>query len=335
VDPDALPRLARAYAVFGTDWAVGTSPLYEEWSLGIADDAELLMRLAALPPRLQQPNLLYAAARWEGAPLEPFAALRPWLLAHWDAVVATASVRSTQTNEPGRSATTTLALARLDGPIALLETGTAAGLCLYPDRFSYAYETPEGVRTIGGDRPRLVCRVDDAAVVPAALPDVVWRAGIDLSPLDAADPDALAWLETLVWPGPDHDRRIAGLRAAAEIARADPPTIVRGDILDTVADVAAESPRDATLVVFHSAVLMYLQPGDRERFAHTARTLGDALDRRVVWLSNESQGVLPAVDAQLPAGLRTSGRLVQSIDGRPVALAGQHGAVYESRAFRP
>ena len=29
----------------------------------------------------------------------------------------------------------------------------------------------------------------------------VWRAGIDLNPLDVADPDDVHWLSCLVWPG--------------------------------------------------------------------------------------------------------------------------------------
>ena len=48
--------------------------------------------------------------------------------------------RRTQTNEPRRCATLLPALAQLDGPLALLEVGASAGLCLYPDRYSYRYD---------------------------------------------------------------------------------------------------------------------------------------------------------------------------------------------------
>lgn len=326
-------RVAAVYGDFGRVWAADTSELYQDWSLGIASDPELPARIAALPRRLRQPNLIYAAARWEGAPLEPFATLRPWLLEHWDDVVATASARSTQTNEPARCATLLPALDAIDGPIALLETGTAAGLCLLPDRYAYAYDAPSGEQRLGDSDAVLQCRLDDAAV-PRALPEVAWRRGIDLVPLDASDPDTVAWLATLVWPGRDHDARVARLRAAAAIAAADPPEIVTGDILETVADAAADAPRDATLVVFHSAVLMYLSRGDRARFAAIMRDLGAQLGRRVVWISNETVGVLEGVDAQLPPGLDSGGRFVQSVDGAPMALAGQHGATYEVQPLR-
>ncbi len=142
------------------------------------------------------------------------------------------------------------------------------------------------------------------------------------------------WLATLVWPGPDHDDRVARLRAAAAVVASAPPEIIRGDLLETVTDAAAQAPADATIVVFHSAVLLYLDAEGRQRFADIMAGLGEAVDRKVLWLSNETTGTYPAVDAQLPPGIRTDHRFVQTIDGHPVALAGQHGAVYETRPFR-
>ena len=165
------------------------------------------------------------------------------------------------------------------------------------------------------------------------MPEVVWRRGIDLNPIDAADADAIDWLATLVWPGPAHDDRVSRLRAAAALVALDPPTIVRGDLLEQLTDVAATSPPDATLVLFHSAVLLYLDGEQRRRFADLVDGLGDAVGRRVVWLSNETKGTLPEIDARIPDGLDTAHRFVQTVDGVPVALAGQHGAVYETTPF--
>lgn len=79
------------------------------------------------------------------------------------------------------------------------------GLCLYPDRWGYAWSTDDGPVVLG-DEPRLPCRVKGPAPLPERLPEVAWRGGIDLNPLDVADADAMAWLETLVWPEQD-DRR--------------------------------------------------------------------------------------------------------------------------------
>ncbi|BDV30107.1 DUF2332 domain-containing protein [Microbacterium terricola] len=327
--------VSATYDEFGRRWAHGTSPLYEQWATGIAQDAAVLRLIEALPEATRQPNRIFASARWAGCPLAPYAQWREWLLAEWDAVAATALTRTTQTNEPARCATLLPQLARIDGPVALLEAGTAAGLCLLPDRYGYAYTTPTGMRTLG-DRTAvtLPCTLDDDAAAPARMPEVVWRRGIDLAPIDAADAEAVDWLATLIWPGPDHDGRVARLRAAAAVAASDPPEIVRGDLLDLLPDVAAAAPPDATLVVFHSAVLLYLDDAQRRRFADLVAGLGRAVGRRVVWLSNETVGTLPEIDAQVPAELDTAQRFVQTVDGVAVALAGQHGASYETTPFR-
>lgn len=335
---DPREEIAAYYDDFGRRWARGTSPLYEGWALGIARDAELLDRLAALPHPKRQANLVFAAARWEGAPLRPFAEVRPWLLDHWSEIVATGAARTVQTNEANRCATWLPPLSRIDGPVSLLEVGAAAGLCLFPDRYSVEYTTPEGLRRVdppnGPSDVVLACRLDDEASVPSRFPDVVWRRGVDLDPIDPTDPDAIDWLANLVWPGPDHDARVARLRAAAAIAAADPPVIERGDLRERVTDAASAAPAESTVVVFHSAVLLYLDADGRREFADLMAGLGARIGRRVVWLSNETLGTLPEIDAQVPAGTATDHRFVQTWDARPIALAHQHGASYETAPFR-
>src|SRR5580700_5480496 len=49
-------------------------------------------------------------------------------------------------------------------------------------------------------------------VQPAGLPEVVWRAGLDLNPLDVTDPADLTWLEALIWPKHTPPRPAAGRR---------------------------------------------------------------------------------------------------------------------------
>ena len=193
---DDAGRLVAYYDDFARRWAHGTSPLYEDWAAGIAADLEMIARIRRLPPRLQQANLLFAAARWEGAPLDDYERWRSWLVENWDAVLATASVRATQTNEVARCATLLPMLSRIDGPVALLEVGAAAGLCLLPDRYSYRFLSPAGVHDLhpagGPSAVLLECRIDDARDAPTRMPHIEWRAGIDLAPIDPADPDAIA-----------------------------------------------------------------------------------------------------------------------------------------------
>ena len=65
--------------------------------------------------------------------------MRDTVLVRWSEVSATMRSRSTQTNEVGRCATLLPVLGGLEGPLALLEVGASAGLCLHPDRWSYRY----------------------------------------------------------------------------------------------------------------------------------------------------------------------------------------------------
>ena len=166
---DLFTDVAGQYADF-TTYARGESACFEEWAEAVTEDDAVLAWLAGLPPIKQQPNLVFAAARWHGvAAPGPYAGLRDCLLGDDGAVRATILHRSTQTNEVGRLATLTPVLAGLgDGrPLALLEVGASAGLCLYPDRYAYLWHTDDGpVTTDNRDRPTLTCRVSGAGVLP-------------------------------------------------------------------------------------------------------------------------------------------------------------------------
>jgi hypothetical protein len=304
------------------------SPCFAEWALGVAGDAEVLAWLATLPDRKRQANLVFAAARWHGVPAPgPYDALHTALLGDGPdgPIRATILARATQTNEVGRLATLLPAFASVaDGrPLSLLEVGTSAGLCLFPDRFAYRWTADDGVHEIG-DGPTLGCAVTGRPPLPRVVPTVAWRAGIDLSPVDVTDDDAVAWLEMLVWP--EQDDRRERLRAAIAVARTDPPRIERGDLLERLPALLDEAPSGSVPVVFHSAVIAYLTAPERTRFATTMADLVAA--GRCHWISNEGPRVLPDVvpaGATVPAGPY----FVLGVDGRGVAFAHGHGATLD------
>src|SRR5699024_5523426 len=128
-------RLRRYYRTFARVAAADTSPVSAEWAQGVAEDAATIALLPALPQPTRRAHLLLAAARHLGSGTGTFAQLRAWLLEHWDETRALMLERSTQTNEAGRCAVLLPELARLDGPLSLIEVGASAGLCLYPDRY--------------------------------------------------------------------------------------------------------------------------------------------------------------------------------------------------------
>lgn len=129
---------------------------------------------------------------------------------------------------------------------------------------------------------------------------------------------AMAWLEALVWPG--EGNRLELLRAAIEVARIEPPKLVRGDLRHDLPALAAQAPSDATLVVFHTAVLAYLpDAAERGAFAETI----DGLN--AVWVANEAPGLLtPAKrpDHPWPTGCDS---FLLARDKRPIAWTDPHG----------
>lgn len=315
------------YDRFAREEAPGRSALYEEWAQGVASDPQIQTILARVPETSRQPPLVFAVTRMLGAPLADFAQWRAFVLADADAVVAECAVRRLQTNEPLRLAPLLPVLSEVTGPIALLEIGASGGLCLYPDRYSYRFVDADGVPRAAFDPADGPSAVVLTSVVRGDLPEmrmpqVVWRAGIDLDPLDARDPRDRAWLRGLVWPGESgREERVA---SALDIVAADPPMMVRGDAAAQVAAVAASAPPDATLVITTPGVLVHIPREARHLLIAQVRELAghwvtiDAPDLHDAWH--------PAVDATTWPGS------VVAMDGRVRAAADPLGRWWEWRA---
>lgn len=304
------PSTAAGYAEFAAREAHGVSPAYERLALAVSRDVGVLALLDTLPPARRQPNLLFGVVRFLGGPVEDPAAFRDFAVAHWPAIEAELRIRATQTNEAGRCAVLLPVLAALPQPLALLEVGASAGLCLHPDRYAYRY----GDHLLGAGEPVLDCALT-GTMPPDRRPEVVWRAGLDLNPLDVTDPADVAWLDALVWP--EHTHRRARLRAAASVAASDPPLLVRGDLVDDLPALAARAPAGATLVVFHTSVLYQVSPPRREAFVEVVRGLPGH------WISNEAPDVL-GYDG-LPDPPDGALHNVLALDGTPLAWTRSHG----------
>jgi hypothetical protein len=301
---------AALYAEFAARETRGISPSYERLSIAVSGDDEMLGLLGRLPPAKRQPNLFFAVVRLLGGPVDHPAAFRGYAVENWPVIEEQMRSRATQTNEPGRCAVLLPVLAGLPQPLALLDAGASAGLCLYPDKYSYRY----GEHQVGAGDPLLECAASGVPL-PARLPEVAWRAGLDLNPLDVTNPADLAWLDALIWP--EHTHRRARLRAAAAHVAADPPLLVRGDLVDDLAALAAQAPAEATLVVFHTSVLYQVPPPRREAFIKAVRALPGH------WIANETPDVLtfPGLPAPPDEALHN----VLSLDGTPLAWNRSHG----------
>ncbi len=230
--------------------------------------------------------------------------------------------RTTQTNEPGRCAALLPVLAQTEGPIALLEVGASAGLCLLPDKYAYDYgrlkiHAPAETQAIA---PTLRCQASEEVPLPNRDLNVVWRAGLDLSPLRIDVEADMEWLATLVWP--EQFDRFARLNGAIGVARMFDPGVIRRDLRTDLIALAARALSDATLVIFHTAVLGYVQSQqERDAFAQTCGQLG------ATWISNEWPDVFPDIASK--AGATPNGMFLLSVNGEPVAWTPPHGQTLE------
>ena len=260
---DLRASTAENYRAFAHE-ALGRSAAYAELASAVAGDSFVLAFLDNLPAAKRQPNLLFAAACYLLGEPADLPALRTLIGDQRDELTSTMLTRRTQTNEPARCATLLPVLALLPEPLALVEVGASAGLTLLVDRYSYDYDG----HLVQGTDPRapvLTCQPRGRVPLPARVPEVAWRAGLDLNPLDVTSEDDVRWLECLLWPGETGRRE--RLTAAIETARRDPPRVYRGDLLTDVPALVRQAPPGATVVIYHSAVLAYVDGPQRTAFA--------------------------------------------------------------------
>ena len=322
-DPE---QIARRYRQFAERECKGYSVHYYRLALDVAEEDEVIGFLAGLP--VTQPNLFFAAIQLLTGPARmprTGSEVRALLKTRGGDVAGVMRSRRTQTNEVGRCAVLLPALP--PGRLALLEVGASAGLCLLLDQYSYEL----GSTRIGDAASPVHVRCDVAGRVPIprTLPEVAWRRGLDLHPVDIRDDGEVGWLLACVWP--DHPERRQRLEAAITVARRGLPVVTTGDLVDDLPGVLAEVPDDVDLVVFHSAVLSYVSPDRRRAFVEVLARVSEQRD--VVWLSNEAPGVVPdAEHAVLPRADDMRFHLVRTRFSKSrrhdelLALAHPHGA---------
>lgn len=331
--------------------AGGYAPIYQQMAAGVATDPELLTIAAAAQPGQNPPSLLLGAAQYLVAdhpdhPLirfypiltgqqapghDPYPALRDFVLAQHEQITQLVATHLVQTNEPARSAYLYPALLTAQHlgsgqPLALIEVGSSAGLTLVPDRYSYNY----GAAILHGDSTsplRLHCALRGSVSPPLdGSLRIVWRTGIDLHPLNLGDTADRRWLRALIWP--DHPDRAERLDLAARAAARGPlPHIHQGDAAECLPELVAQAPEDATVVVFHTAVLAHFTQQARTAFEQRLHEV--SAQRPITWIQGE-----PRPDQQPRL------RLAQLNDGRlradhPLGRYHPHGAWLEWVASLP
>lgn len=193
-----------------------------------------------------------------------------------------------QTNEVRRSAVIVPAAhwiaARHPLPFMTSELGASAGLNLNWDRFA----VQAGAVRYGPADAAVSLAPDWTGPVPEpAQVTVSDRAGIDLNPLDLADPAQARRLFAYLWP--DQPHRIALTRAAMAVQQTP---VTKGDAIAWLGPRLASQPNDTLHLIYHTIAWQY--------FPARAQAEGTALieaagaratpGKPLAWLGFEADG---------------------------------------------
>jgi hypothetical protein len=220
-------------------------------------------------------------------------------------VVANELWRSTQTNEPGRSAVLQAVVSDLVGDkttaINVVEVGTSAGINLCFDQFP--------VRAVDDGNPlTLVCEDVTPVNRSRPLPEINTRVGIDPYPLDLANADNRLWLKSCIWPEQRrrHERFDAVVAARPTWPKA---TILTGRAPEKLNDALLLCDADVLTVIFNTWVAFYFTPDERSTyFAELSRRCKET---NVAWISIESPLVkFPGIDFDDEARHRAASQIV-------------------------
>lgn len=297
----AFHRFARVEAP-GLD-----SPMYAELAHGVSMDDDLLEIASHTQPHQPPPNMLFAAVQYllssgadhplsrhypiisgEPRPMTPaLPHFRDFCLEHRDRIVELISTRLTQTNVVRRCTCLLPAFSivcrETSSPLALIDLGASAGLNLNFDRYAYSYQRDgREVLRWGPDGAQVQVEAElrgngELPPFPPAIP-VATRDGIDLDPVDLANPDQLLWLRALIWP--EHVERHQELIDAAAEFRDSDIRLHAGDAKRVLPALIESVPHEHALVVYSTIALNYFSRESRQSITDT---LAAASAKRPVW----------------------------------------------------
>ncbi len=296
-------------------------PFYAELCDRLGDDELGLTLLGEVRATQRNPMLILAALHWhalrgheilgplyervrrgEPADVKVDVATVLTVLHNNPALVRGELWRSTQTNEPGRSAVLQALVSELAQDrraINVIEVGSSAGINLHFERFR--------VRAFDDhDALTLVCR-DLGGVIERTLPSIARRIGIDPNPLDLANRDDRLWLKACLWPE-DRRRHERFDAVVAAWPTWEPVEVLCGSVRERF-DEALTLTKDSFTIVINTWVLFYLSEEERAWFltrAHDAARAG-----RCAAISVESPLVeIAGIDATKRPEQRGASRIV-------------------------
>jgi len=292
--------LCDRFKVFATE-CQGSSRLYEQLSLAIAADDDLLDLASHCREGQPVPNLLFAAVQYlllKGTShelqqfygsmviqprdaVEAFPYFRHFCLEHNNEIIPIIQTKLVQTNEVRRCAYLYPAFCymyeKIKKPLALIELGTSAGLQLIWDKYSYQYNTSE---IYGNADAELVLRSEAHGNIQPYLlkhsPPVIARIGIDLHVNNLEDPEDNLWLKSLIWP--EHNERIVHFEKAAACLKGQSLELIQGNGVKRLAETASKITEDCVIGIFHTHVANQMTHDDKVELINSIKSIGQERD---------------------------------------------------------
>jgi hypothetical protein len=256
-----------------------------------------------------------------GDGVDPWSATHETIEEHGVWLARFVAEQDVQTNEVGRCFALLpafLELARLSGRrVELLELGPSAGLNLLVDRYRYRYRHGGW----GAEGAAVVVSGAELGRVPADLLavelEVGRRRGIDLNPVDVTTDEGVRLLTSFVWA--DQWHRLERLRRAIDVARREPPELLRGDYVELLPQLLAARDGDALTIVFQTASTQYIERARYERVRAALRAA--AAEGPLGWVSTQRFDE----EGKSGHGYPLEIALWPDHDARVVARMGYHG----------
>jgi hypothetical protein len=238
------------------------SPLYGEFCRRLLDDRELLDLAARAPAGQPFVHMLFAAVHYlllddPSVPLaayyasvtdrprhdndRAFIAFKNFCTERAGEIVATMRGRTVQLTFAGRAAFVLPAIAYVareaGEPLSFIDIGCSAGLLTQFAHYSFDYGGGYHLGPSDGLTIDTFRFADGPPAFLSRVPEICRTVGIDLNPVDPADPREARWIDALCPPDMNAERR--QLRAALALRARTGLSVIRGDALQAVPQLLA------------------------------------------------------------------------------------------------
>jgi hypothetical protein len=293
--------LSQRFKNFSVRECIGSSRLYADLALHIAEDTELLELSSNSREGQPVPNMLFAAVHYlllSGSDHElkeyypsisskprsipgVFAPFRDFCRLYRDENISLLKSKLVQTNEVRRCAYLypifCYIYKKAMKPLSLIELGTSAGLQLLWDQYSYSYGSNEEYGNLGSNlHLSTELRKGKSPALLKNSPPIASKIGVDLHVNDLSNNEDYLWLKALIWP--EHRERLEIFEKAVQLYNQNPVKLVEGDGVALLADVTQHISTDSILCIFHTHVANQMTAVVKQRLMDNIKSIGEQRD---------------------------------------------------------